>query len=159
MNTSQTPPTPSPTTAPETPIRLNLPQPIYDRYAAAAKSAGVTDVESYIRQQLISCVDHDQNAASLHFNAPLAQRLCALTGKGVTADPLKVLEKLEKGSSIAIGKVTLPLDADLKERVSHNYLVRKNQMTAEEFILSEAVNSVRASVGLSRKPIPRRRNA
>ena len=151
MSNSQTPPT-----QPETAVRLSLPQPIYDRYALAAKAMGFTDIEAYMRSQLIACVDHDQSSASLHFNAPLAQRLCALTGKGVTNDPERILDKLEKASSIAIGRVSLPLDADLKERVSHNYLVRKNQMTAEEFILHEAVNSVRQSVGLSRKLLKRR---
>lgn len=145
MSTSQ------PVTQPEAAVRLNLPQPIYERYAAAAKAAGVVDVEAYIRQQLISCVDHDQSSASLHFNASLAKRLCAITGKGVTNDPLKVLEKLERTSTISIGKVVMPLDADLKERISHNYLVRKGNMSPEEFVLREAVNGVRSSVGLSRK--------
>jgi hypothetical protein len=129
----------------EVPLRLSLPKPIYDLYVTAAAER---DPENYITEHLKQTATHD-HSGGLYFTAEQAKSLCELTGRGPCTDPAKVIDRLRALSRVKIGhSIEVSLDADVLDRLSHNYKVRKGMLSVEDFIQKEAVNGIRTSVGL-----------
>jgi hypothetical protein len=129
----------------EVPLRLSLPKPVFETYVAAA---GGRDPEDYISDHLKQTVGHD-HSGGLYFTAEQIKSLCELTGRGPCTDPAKIIERLKSLSRVKIGHaIEVSLDADVLDRLSHNYKVRKGMLSVEDFIQKEAVNGIRTSVGL-----------
>lgn len=127
-------------------VRLNLTEPLFKKYQAAAKAKS-QDVEEYISTHLAQTVGQDHSGAGIWFGAPDARALCDITGRGPCTDPKVINDRLRSLAQIVVGDVVVDLDAQVWGRLKHI----PSNTTPEQFITKHARNGVRNAVGLSPK--------
>ena len=135
-----------PSVAAQVKVRVDVPQPIFDRYSASAATKN-QDVEVYIGEHLRQTAGQDHTGAGIWFSAEQAAKLCKLTGRGSCTDADQILQRLKPLLEILVGDVIVELDAQIIDRLKH---IPRNK-TVPQFVSREALNGIRGSLGLSLK--------
>jgi len=141
---------PEPQAAPAIKVRVDVPQPIFERYEAKARALN-RDVEELIGEHLRQTVGHDTTSGGMWFDAAEMRELFRFTGRGSTADPKVVIERLRPLLQILVGDVITELDGQVIDRLKH---IPKH-LTVQGFLSDAALNGIRTQLGMSPKHMTR----
>lgn len=123
-------------------VRLNLPEHIFDQYAAQAERAGGKDVEVLMAERLVRCAP--QAEPGLYFNAAEKKRLDACIGRPV-GDANGALQRLEPLSRIDVSGVAIKLDPTTLTRLSTR---TRRAQSLNQLIEEVVVKALKQYVGL-----------